>query len=40
VNGRQEIVAFLTRTWANEQDYRLIKEFRAFDGKRIAVRIA
>lgn len=29
VNG---IVAFLTRTWANELDYRLIKEFRAFDG--------
>src|SRR5262245_45262449 len=30
-NGRQEIVAFLTRKWARELDYRLIKELWAFD---------
>ena len=32
VNGRQEIVAFLTRKWAKELDYRLIKELWAFTG--------
>jgi nuclear transport factor 2 (NTF2) superfamily protein len=40
VNGRQEIVAFLTRKWAKELDYRLIKELWAFNGNRIAVRFA
>lgn len=40
VNGRQEIIAFLTRKWAKELDYRLIKELWAFDGNRIAVRFA
>ncbi len=40
VNGRQEIVAFLTRKWAKELDYRLIKELWAFHGNRIAVRFA
>jgi hypothetical protein len=40
VNGRQEIIAFLTRKWARELDYRLIKELWAFDGDRIAVRFA
>ena len=25
-NGREQIVAFLTRKWARELDYRLIKE--------------
>ena len=40
VNGRQEIVAFLTRKWTKELDYRLIKELWAFDGNRIAVRFA
>jgi uncharacterized protein len=40
VNGRQEIVAFLTRKWAKELDYRLIKELWAFTGNRIAVRFA
>ncbi|MFJ8794324.1 DUF1348 family protein [Streptomyces sp. NPDC102462] len=40
VNGREEIVAFLTRKWTREQDYRLIKELWAFDGNRIAVRFA
>src|SRR4029077_4898074 len=40
VNGRQEIVAFLTRKWAKELGYRLIKELWAFTGNRIAVRFA
>jgi nuclear transport factor 2 (NTF2) superfamily protein len=39
-NGRTEIVAFLTRKWARELDYRLIKELWIFDGNRIAVRFA
>jgi nuclear transport factor 2 (NTF2) superfamily protein len=38
--GRAEIVAFLTRKWAKELDYRLIKELWAFAGDRIAVRFA
>ena len=38
--GATEIVAFLTRKWSREQDYRLIKELWAFDGNRIAVRFA
>jgi len=40
VNGRQDIVAFLTRKWAREMDYRLIKELWAFERNRIAVRFA
>jgi nuclear transport factor 2 (NTF2) superfamily protein len=40
VNGREEIVAFLTRKWAKELEYRLIKELWAFDDNRIAVRFA
>ena len=38
--GRKEIIEFLTRKWAKELDYRLIKELWAFDGNRIAVRFA
>ena len=38
--GREQIVAFLQRKWARELDYRLIKEFWAHDGHRIAVRFA
>ncbi len=38
--GREEIIQFLTRKWARELDYRLIKELWAFDGNRIAVRFA
>ena len=38
--GRAEIIAFLTRKWARELDYRLIKELWAHDGDRIAVRFA
>jgi hypothetical protein len=36
--GRDAIVAFLTRKWQRELDYRLIKEVWAFRGDRIAVR--
>jgi uncharacterized protein len=39
-SGREEIVAFLTRKWQRELDYRLIKELWAFAGNRIAVRFA
>lgn len=37
-NGRAEIEAFLTRKWAKERDYRLIKELWTFGDDRIAVR--
>lgn len=40
VNGRDQIVSFLTRKWVRELDYRLIKELWAFDDARIAVRFA
>jgi nuclear transport factor 2 (NTF2) superfamily protein len=40
INGREQIVAFLTRKWRRELDYRLIKELWAFTGNRIAVRFA
>ncbi|WP_287849745.1 nuclear transport factor 2 family protein [Acidiphilium sp.] len=38
--GRAAIVAFLTRKWAHERDYRLIKGLWAFNENRIAVRFA
>jgi uncharacterized protein len=40
ITGRDAIVAFLTRKWTRELDYRLIKELWAFDDNRIAVRFA
>jgi nuclear transport factor 2 (NTF2) superfamily protein len=40
LQGRAEIAAFLTRKWARELDYRLIKELWAFTDDRIAVRFA
>jgi nuclear transport factor 2 (NTF2) superfamily protein len=40
INGREEIIAFLTRKWTAELDYRLIKELWSFDGNHIAVRFA
>jgi hypothetical protein len=40
VKGRPEIEAFLTRKWARELDYRLIKELWTFADDRIAVRFA
>lgn len=38
--GHAEIHALLTRKWAREQNYRLIKELWAVAGNRIAVRFA
>ncbi|HLJ64229.1 MAG TPA: nuclear transport factor 2 family protein [Stellaceae bacterium] len=38
--GRAAIIAFLTRKWARELDYRLIKELWTFGENRIAVRFA
>jgi len=40
LTGREQIVAFLTRKWARELEYRLIKELWAHDHNRIAVRFA
>ena len=40
LQGRPQIVEFLTRKWIREIDYRLIKELWAFAGNRIAVRFA
>ena len=40
IHGREEIIAFLTRKWQRETDYRLIKELWAFTESRIAVRFA
>jgi hypothetical protein len=40
MNGRPEIIAFLTRKWRKELDYRLVKELWAFRENRIAVRFA
>lgn len=38
--GRDAVREFLTRKWARELDYRLIKELWAFGSHRIAVRFA
>ncbi|MEU2160207.1 nuclear transport factor 2 family protein [Streptomyces chengbuensis] len=38
LNGRQEIVEFLTDKWRRELGYRLRKELWAYQGDRIAVR--
>lgn len=40
ISGRAEIEQFLTRKWARESEYRLIKELWAFTDNRIAVRFA
>jgi nuclear transport factor 2 (NTF2) superfamily protein len=40
LKGRPAIVEFLTRKWARELDYRLIKELWTFAENRIAVRFA
>ena len=40
LQGREAIVAFLTRKWSREVDYRLVKELWAFTDNRIAVRFA
>jgi hypothetical protein len=38
INGRDEVVAFLTRKWEKELDYVLRKQLWAFTEDRIAVR--
>jgi nuclear transport factor 2 (NTF2) superfamily protein len=40
LQGRPAIVQFLTRKWATEIEYRLVKELWAFTDRRIAVRFA
>jgi nuclear transport factor 2 (NTF2) superfamily protein len=40
ITGRAQIAAFLRRKWAQELDYRLIKELWAHTENRIAVRFA
>ncbi len=40
ITGRAAIVEFLSRKWAKELDYRLIKELWAYTDNRIAVRFA
>jgi nuclear transport factor 2 (NTF2) superfamily protein len=40
LTGREAVVAFLTRKWSRELDYRLIKELWAHSADRIAVRFA
>ena len=40
ITGREAIVAFLTRKWARELGYRLIKELWGFRENRMAVRFA
>ena len=38
INGRAEVVQFLTAKWQKEQSYKLKKELWAYTGNRIAVR--
>lgn len=40
ISGRAEIEAFLTRKWAAELEYRLVKEVWGFRENRMAVRFA
>lgn len=40
LQGREAITAFLTRKWASELEYRLIKEVWGFRETRMAVRFA
>ncbi len=40
LQGRDAIVQFLTRKWAKELDYRLIKELWTYSDRQIAVRFA
>ena len=40
VTGRDEIIGLLTRKWAHELEYRLIKEVWVWHESRIAVRFA
>ena len=38
INGREEIIEFLTQKWKNERNYKLKKEYWAHTDDRIAVR--
>jgi len=38
INGREEVIKFLTEKWQKELDYKLKKELWAFTENRIAVR--
>ncbi|MEB0249553.1 nuclear transport factor 2 family protein, partial [Mucilaginibacter sp. 5B2] len=38
INGREQVVEFLTQKWERELNYKLKKELWAFTGNRIAVR--
>ena len=38
INGREEVIKFLTEKWQKELDYKLKKELWAFTESRIAVR--
>lgn len=38
INGRGEIIRFLTEKWQHELDYKLVKEYWAHTSNRIAVR--
>lgn len=38
INGREEIISFLTKKWENEKHYKLKKELWGFRGNRMAVR--
>lgn len=40
INGRSEIVSFLTNKWQREKHYKLIKELWSVNENRIAVRFA
>jgi len=40
LQGREQIIEFLSRKWATEHKYRLIKELWAFTDNHIAVRFA
>src|SRR6202000_166487 len=40
LQGRPAIIAFLTRKWSRELDYRLVKEVWGFRENRMAVRFA
>ncbi len=38
INGREEVIKFLTEKWKKELSYKLKKELWAFTGNKIAVR--
>jgi len=40
IQHQESIVDFVSRKWANERQYRLIKELRAYSENKIAIRFA